>query len=109
MRPDSGWESVIYPISYGNKVCGVGRTRGVYTMGDSSMVRFALESADGPDECPLTQAGFDNVAWEALPQEDSEVVEIRNVAAGSFEARGAFAGSSWRTFHRMADPFGSFD
>lgn len=109
LLPDSAWEVVHYFISYGNAVCGIGRTRGTYSMGDTSLALFAEESADGPDNCPITQADFDNLTWEALPEEEGEVLDIRNVTAHSFQARGAFAGPDWRIFHRQDDPHGYYD
>lgn len=107
--PDSGWELVNYFISYGNAVCGIGRTRGTYTMDDTSIALFTLESAEGPDNCPITQADFDDITWEALPEEDAVVLSLRNVTASSFEARGGFLGPGWRPFYKQADPHGYYD
>ena len=107
--PDSAWETVQYWISYGGAVCGVSRTRGTYTMDDSSIALIEVESGEAPDNCPITQSDFDSISWEAAPTGTSTVMDIRNVTADSFEARGGFAEDGWRKFYRQADPHGFYD
>lgn len=110
--PGSAWESVSYWISYGGKVCGIERLRGTYTLGDSGLALIEEERAEVPDDCPATpstQADFDAATWEAIPVGESTVLGLRNVTANAFDARGAFAGPSWRTFHRQGDPHGFYD
>ncbi len=107
--PDSTWEMVDYFISYGNKVCGIGRTRGTYTMDENSIALIALEEAVGPDNCPITQADFDGVTWEAVAADEAFVLDIRNLTSSSFQASGGFLGPGWRPFIKQDDPHGYYD
>jgi hypothetical protein len=110
VQPGSRWEFVEYGVrNPGGTVCRVTRSRGLYRVSDSLVSLTGTEGGD-VEKCPVTQADFDGLTWEAAPPGASETFSFRNVTDSSFEARNMLAGTSgWQTYRQTADPYGYFD
>lgn len=111
IRAGSLWEFVEYGLgSPGPRVCQVTRSRGRYSLKDSSLTMVATEGGESLEKCPITQADFDGYTWEAAPPGTAQNFLVRNVTDTTFEGRDLFIGAmGWRTYRRTTDPYGYFD
>lgn len=109
--PGSRWEFVEYGTSRpGNSVCQVTRSRGSYSVKDTSITVVLREGGESFEKCPMTQAEFNGYTWDVPPGAVSQVFQIRNLTDSTFEGRDMFLGAEgWKVYRRTRDPHGFFD